>query len=99
MLQYSEGVSLYQSVLDTNRSLAAQQDSHAQTRGDIATSLIALYKSLGGGWQTRIGKDFVPAEVRSKMGARTDWGKLLEVSDENIPAREQESDHWRSPDW
>ena len=30
------------------------------TRGNIATSLIALYKALGGGWEVRLGNDFVP---------------------------------------
>jgi outer membrane protein TolC len=42
MLQYTEGVSLYQSVLDATRSLASQQDAYASTRGNIATNLIAI---------------------------------------------------------
>ena len=99
MLQYTEGVSLYQSVLDTNRSLAAQQDSHAQTRGNIATSLIALYKALGGGWEVRTETDFVPADVRRRMRERTDWGELLEVSEDNLPANAPGADRRRSPDW
>lgn len=99
MLQYTEGVSLYQSVLDTNRSLAAQQDAYAQTRGNIATNLIAMYKALGGGWDVRTGTDFVPAEVRRRMSERTDWGKLLEVSEDNLPASAPDADRRRSPDW
>jgi NodT family efflux transporter outer membrane factor (OMF) lipoprotein len=99
MLQYTEGVTLYQSVLDTNRSLAAQQDAYAQTRGNIATNLIALYKALGGGWETRIEKDFVPADVRRSMGERTDWGDLLEVNREDLPADAPRADRWRDPDW
>jgi NodT family efflux transporter outer membrane factor (OMF) lipoprotein len=99
MLQYTEGVSLYQSVLDTNRSLAAQQDAHAQIRGNIATSLIALYKALGGGWEVRQGKAFVPERVRRKMGVRTDWGDLLDISDDSVPAPDPDTQRWRSPDW
>ena len=99
MLQYTEGVSLYQSVLDATRSLASQQDAHAVTRGNIATSLIALYKALGGGWEVRMGNDFVPSDVREEMQQRTDWGELLETTNNEPPAREPESDLWRSPDW
>ena len=99
MLQYTEGVSLYQSVLNATRSLAAQQDSYAVTRGNIATNLIALYKALGGGWEVRLGNDFVPADVREQMQQRTDWGDLLETSTDISPEREPETDLWRSPDW
>ena len=99
MLQYTEGVSRYQSVLDSTRSLASQQDAYAVTRGNIATSAIALYKALGGGWEVRLGNDFVPAEVLEQMQQRTDWGDLLETSTDISPEREPETDLWRSPDW
>jgi len=99
MLQYTEGVSLYQSVLDATRALASQQDAYAVTQGNIATSVIALYKALGGGWEVRIGNDFVPADVREEMSERTDWGEILETTS-NVPAaRETDTDLWRSPDW
>jgi NodT family efflux transporter outer membrane factor (OMF) lipoprotein len=99
MLQYTEGVSLYQSVLDATRSLAAQQDSYAVTRGDIATNLIALYKALGGGWEVRLGNDFVPADVRQEMNERTDWGELLETGNDKAPALDPNAARRRSPDW
>ena len=99
MLQYTEGVSLYQSVLDATRSLASQQDAYAVTRGNIATSVIALYKALGGGWEVRLGNDFVPAEVREEMSERTDWGDLLETGNDTPPALEPDTELWRSPDW
>ncbi|HYQ70869.1 MAG TPA: efflux transporter outer membrane subunit [Gammaproteobacteria bacterium] len=99
MLQYSEGVSLYQSVLDSNRSLAAQQDAYAQVRGNIAINLIALYKALGGGWETRTDAPFVPVQVQQKMRERTDWGKLLDISEDNVPTLESDSDRWPAPDW
>jgi NodT family efflux transporter outer membrane factor (OMF) lipoprotein len=99
MLQYTEGVSLYQSVLDSNRSLAAQQDAYAQVRGNIALNLIALYKALGGGWETRTETPFVPEQVQQKMRERTDWGKLLDISDDDVPALDPEADRWPAPDW
>ena len=99
MLQYTEGVSLYQSVLDATRSLASQQDAYAVTRGNIATSVIALYKALGGGWEVSLGNDFVPAEVREEMSERTDWGDMLDTGNDKPPALESGTDLWRSPDW
>ncbi len=99
MLQYTEGVSLYQSVLDATRSLASQQDTYASTRGNIATNLIALYKALGGGWEVRLGNDFVPTGVRDEMRDRTDWGELLDTINSEPPALEPDADLWRSPDW
>jgi len=99
MLQYTEGVTLYQSVLDATRTLASQQDAYATTRGDIATNLIALYKALGGGWEVRLGNDFVPAGVRDEMQERTDWGELLDTTNNISPALEPDADLWRSPDW
>ena len=99
MLQYSEGVSLYQSVLDATRSLASQQDAYAVTRGNIATNAIALYKALGGGWEVRVGNDFVPTDVREEMQKRTDWGGLLDTTGNKSPDLEPDSGSWRSPDW
>jgi len=99
MLQYTEGVTLYQSVLDSNRQLASQQDAYTETRGNIATSLIALYKALGGGWEARTVTDFVPQDIRTRMGERTDWGRLLDVREDAVPDPADAAKHWRSPDW
>lgn len=77
MLQYQEGLADYQRVLDSTRSLTQKQDQYAQTKGKIATNVIALFKALGGGWQIREGKPYLPPEVKKEMEARTDWGNLL----------------------
>ncbi len=77
LLQYEEGFADYQRVLDSTRALTQKQDQYAQLQGQIATDFISLYKALGGGWQIRLGTDFVPKEVKEKMEERTDWGNLL----------------------
>ncbi len=77
LLQYREGLTDYTRVLNTQQLLVAQQDSLASSRGDIVRYLISVYKSLGGGWQSRAGKDIVPAEIIEAMEKRTDWGDLL----------------------
>nr|MBS0020117.1 hypothetical protein [Gammaproteobacteria bacterium] len=40
-------------------------------------NLVALYKALGGGWQFRERKTFVPESTVQEMRQRTNWGKLL----------------------
>jgi NodT family efflux transporter outer membrane factor (OMF) lipoprotein len=53
LLRYQEGFSDYQRVLNAQQSLFSQQQRYASTRGDVFRSLIAIYRSLGGGWQTQ----------------------------------------------
>ena len=78
MLQYKEGLADYQRVLDSTRSLTQKQDQYAQTKGNIATDIVTLYKAVGGGWQIRDGKPYVSRAVKEEMESRTDWGRLLE---------------------
>jgi multidrug efflux system outer membrane protein len=51
-LLYERGVESFLPVLDAERSLYAADDQLAQSERDSALALIALCKSLGGGWQT-----------------------------------------------
>jgi len=78
-LQYREGMIDYQRVLDTQRAQAEQEDIYADTKGSVALNLIAIYKALGGGWEIRKGKDFVPEKTKEEMRTRTNWGRLLET--------------------
>jgi NodT family efflux transporter outer membrane factor (OMF) lipoprotein len=57
MLQYKEGAIDFTPVLLVEQVLAQQQDELAQVRGDIALNLIAIYRSLGGGWEMRLARD------------------------------------------
>jgi multidrug efflux system outer membrane protein len=49
-LRYNSGYSSYIEVLDAERSLFNAQLSFAQTQGVVFTSLVSLYKAMGGGW-------------------------------------------------
>jgi outer membrane protein, multidrug efflux system len=48
---YERGIENFLTVLDAERSLYAADDALAQSERDSALALIALYKSLGGGWR------------------------------------------------
>ncbi len=79
-LQYSEGLTDYQRVLDSIRSLTLRQDDYARTKGKIATNAIALYKAFGGGWQVDYQHDrLLPESILMEMEERTDWGAFLEA--------------------
>jgi NodT family efflux transporter outer membrane factor (OMF) lipoprotein len=49
---YAGGLTDFLRVLDAERSIYQAQDSLAQSDRTISANLIALYKSLGGGWET-----------------------------------------------
>jgi len=49
---YKAGLTDFLSVLDAQRELYANEDLLAQSRAAQAVNLIALYKALGGGWQS-----------------------------------------------
>jgi len=50
--RYEEGYATYLDVLEAQRSLYTAQDSLAQSDQLLIDDLIAIYKALGGGWQT-----------------------------------------------
>jgi multidrug efflux system outer membrane protein len=49
-LRYENGAVDFLQVLDAERSLLQVEDSLAQSRAETATSLVTVYKALGGGW-------------------------------------------------
>ncbi len=49
---YANGLSDFINVLDAERSLYQAQDALVQSDRTVSANLIALYKSLGGGWET-----------------------------------------------
>jgi multidrug efflux system outer membrane protein len=49
--RYIGGVSSYLEVLDTERQRLTAEQQLAQAQRDVLTSLVDVYKALGGGWQ------------------------------------------------
>ncbi|MFZ5572662.1 MAG: efflux transporter outer membrane subunit [Thermodesulfobacteriota bacterium] len=85
MTQYREGLVDYQRVLDTQRVQTMTQDLLTSTQGAVLLNLVATYKALGGGWEIRVGKDFVPDEIKAEMEKRTDWGQVLSIDKIETP--------------
>ena len=48
--QYMSGLTDFLNLLDAQRTLATQQDSWAESEGEVVQNLIALNRALGGGW-------------------------------------------------
>ncbi|MBF0481808.1 MAG: efflux transporter outer membrane subunit [Desulfovibrionaceae bacterium] len=76
-IQYREGQTDFTTVLVAEQNQLSQEDGLAQAKGDVATSFVKLYRALGGGWEIREGKPFVPADIRETMAKRTWWGGEL----------------------
>jgi outer membrane protein, multidrug efflux system len=51
--RYFGGVTPYLEVLDSDRQLFESQLRLTQTQADELLAVIALYRALGGGWQTQ----------------------------------------------
>ena len=54
-IEYRTGAVDYNRVFNLQTSLVSDQDNLASVRGDVARSVIATYKALGGGWEIRYG--------------------------------------------
>ena len=98
MLQYGEGLTDYQRVLDAQRGLSIDQDTLASIQGSVSLNLVNMYKALGGGWQTRADQKFVDSETQQEMAERTDWGGILDEPKKTSTESSEDSD-WRWPDW
>jgi NodT family efflux transporter outer membrane factor (OMF) lipoprotein len=97
-LQYREGMTDFTTVLTAQQALLSEQDSLATTLGDIARSLVGVYRALGGGWEIREGQDFLLPQVREAMAQRTNWGRLLEPASAPAPPPGQ-GRLIRAPQW
>jgi len=82
-IQYREGYSDFQRVLDAQRALLDQQDNYLVARSNAVSNLIALYKSLGGGWYST--QPIIDPATRQQMEQRTDWGDLLHEAASPLP--------------
>jgi len=103
--QYREGAADYTRVLTAQQFLVGEQDRLVSTRGAVALNLVSLYRALGGGWELRAGKDFVPEETKRQMLERTSWDRMLttegQAKDLDAAASDTESERrwWRWRWW
>jgi outer membrane protein TolC len=97
--QYREGVKDFTTVLVAQQALLNEQDSLVITLGNISNNLVGVYRALGGGWEIREGKDWVPPEIKEEMAKRTNWGKLLAPAVYNPAVPEKPESLIRAPDW
>ena len=79
ILRYQEGFADYQRVLNAQQALFTQQQRYASNRGAVMRSLVAVYRSLGGGWQSARPENYVSDDDREQMEERTNWGDLIET--------------------
>ena len=54
---YGQGLTDFLTVLVAEQSVLTSQDSLAQTDRDVALELMALYKAVGGGWDTTVARN------------------------------------------
>ena len=76
-IQYREGLTDFQRVLDSQRTLFSQQERLVISRGNLTQNLIALYKAMGGGWEQGRSRPVLDDATRETMGERSDWKDLL----------------------
>ena len=50
--QYAEGVTTFIDVIQAQAALLQSQDALARSNAQVEIALVALYKALGGGWET-----------------------------------------------
>src|SRR4029453_11174702 len=71
-IQYREGLTDFQRVLDSQRVLFSQQDLLVTTRGGLSQNLISLYKAMGGGWEQGRSRPVLDDATREMMNKRRD---------------------------
>lgn len=100
IIRYREGESDYTPVLDSERQQLSVQLSLTKAEGDIPKALVALYRSLGGGWQIRGCHDIVPNTIKQEMAKRTNWGSLLKQQNHQPPtSKQQKMQELLLPNW
>jgi NodT family efflux transporter outer membrane factor (OMF) lipoprotein len=65
---YKSGLADFLHVLDSERSLYVAQDALVQSDQAVALDLVALYKALGGGWETTGANREAQLSLTSKSG-------------------------------
>lgn len=81
-LQYTEGAVDYDRVLNTQQSLLHQERRLIRARATTLLEAVAIYKALGGGWESRACEPYLSPCVTEEMAQRTYWGGMLNQEEE-----------------
>lgn len=85
MTQYENGQISFERLLSSVEKMTRAEDSYASIKGDVANQVVALYKSLGGGWQAQTGKPFLSETIAKQMNERSDWNGYLDQDNRVLP--------------
>ncbi len=70
LTQYRSGLTDFQNVLDTQRTLLLREDELAVVEGGVIGNLVRLYRALGGGWNPDAAQNLVVPVERDERVAR-----------------------------
>ncbi|MFN1650469.1 TolC family protein [Vibrio rotiferianus] len=100
MTQYENGQISFERLLNSVEKMTRAEDSYANIKGNVANQVVALYKALGGGWETQTGKPFLSETAAKQMQDRSDWDGLLDEEERVLPPLllEQPSDKAQTDD-
>jgi NodT family efflux transporter outer membrane factor (OMF) lipoprotein len=74
LTQYTAGLTDFQNVLDTQRSLLLREDDLAASEGIVIKNLVDLYRALGGGWDPDTAQPPVVPEAASGQTVAAETG-------------------------
>ena len=86
--QYQDGFIDFNRVFTLQGDLVVSQDQLAIAQGNIALNLIAIYKSLGGGWQIRCRPAFTQVAPSSEIVPTPEDSNISPPTDEAVPSSE-----------
>jgi outer membrane protein TolC len=70
---YKEGKVIVSVPLVALTFKANLSDQVINAQGNELKSMVAVYKSLGGGWEAARQRELVPEDIRQRMRERSDW--------------------------
>ncbi|NIY89086.1 TolC family protein [Vibrio campbellii] len=85
MTQYENGQISFERLLNSVEKMTRAEDSYATIKGNVANQVVALYKSLGGGWEAQTGQPFLSETTAKQMQDRSDWDGLLGEGERVLP--------------
>jgi NodT family efflux transporter outer membrane factor (OMF) lipoprotein len=77
LIQYRNGAVDFIRVNDAQTVLVTGQDRFIVAKAAISLGAVQTFRALGGGWEIRIGNEFIDETTSARMRKRTDWGDVM----------------------